>query len=416
MALPATTPKGDCAAPDPAALDQVMRHLADGDGAGAEARLAPLLAAFPANGDVLNLSGIAAHLLGRPEEAVALTRTAVATDPASAVFHANHGAALAAAGRPAEAAGALERSLALRPDHAPTRRNLGLALAEMGRGARALPILYRARDLAPDDAETHLALARCLRESGAREAAADAARAGLACASAPGLAEEARFLLAERTGPAAPRHAPAGYVRMLFDAYAPSFDAHLSGRLAYRTPRALAEAVAAAGFLLDGSADVLDLGCGTGLSGLAIRPFARAIVGIDLSPRMLERARATGVYSRLVEAELPGCLAAEPASSCDLAVAADVMIYLGDVGPVLSALARVLRPGGACALSFETLQQEGAGGDMAITDTLRFTHDPASIAEAMRAHGFDPLLRREVDLRLERGRPVPGFILVARRR
>lgn len=392
-----------------------MVLLGEGDGVAAEALLLALRATFPVDGDVLNLSGIAAHMLGRPEEAVSLTAAAVAADPASGLFYANHGAALAAAGRPAEAATALERSLVLRPNHAATRRNLGLALAELGRGARALPVLYRARDLAPDDAETHLALARCLRETGAKEAAVEASRAALALDPPPPLAEEARFLLAEATGEAVPRHAPASYVRMLFDAYAPTFDAHLLEQLAYRTPEALAEAVGDAGLPRNGAADVLDLGCGTGLSGLAIKPFARSIVGIDLSPRMLERAAATGVYSRLLQAELPGCLDCEPAASFDLALAADVMIYLGDVAPVLAALARVLRKGGLCALSFESLQPGEGGKDMAISEKLRFAHDADAVAAVMRVHDFHPVLRRELGLRLERGRPVPGFIVVARR-
>jgi predicted TPR repeat methyltransferase len=379
--------------------------------------LAPLRVSFPADGDVLNLSGIAAHLLGQTEEALRLTEAAVAIDPDSGLFHANHGAALAAAGYPAEAAAALERSLALRPDHAPTRRNLGLALAQLGRGAQALPMLYRARDLAPDDAETHLALARCLREAGSRAASAESAQTALDLDPPPVLAEEARFLLADGGQAAPPQQAPPGYVRMLFDAYAPTFDRHLREELNYRTPEALAEALADAGAARDASADVLDLGCGTGLSGLALKPFARTIVGIDLSPRMLEKAAGTGAYSRLVEAELPACLDAEPSASFDLVAAADVMIYLGAVEPVFSRLARVLRPGGLCALSFEKLPEAVAAGGafMDVSDQLRFRHDSEKVKVAALAAGLHPVLERETGLRLERGQPVAGFLLVLTR-
>lgn len=410
-----TTPPGPRV--DRAAIDAALRCLAAGDGDGAEAILAPLRLAQPHDGDVLNLSGIAAHLLGRTDQAIALTRAAVECDPESGVFHANHGAALAAAGRPAEAVAALERSLQLRPDHAPTRRNLGLALAQLGRGAQALPMLYHARDLAPDDAETHLALARCLRESGARRAAADSARAALERNPPPALAEEARFLIADESPGAAPQQAPSAYVRMLFDSYAPVFDRHLREDLAYRTPEVLAEALEAAGAVPDGTADVLDLGCGTGLSGAALKPFARSIVGIDLSPRMLEKAAATGVYSRLVEAELPACLDAEPDQAFDLVLGADVMIYLGAAEPVFHRLARVMRTGGLCALSFELLTPElgKPGVAMDLSDQLRFRHAPDAVRTAARASGFTPVLERESALRLERDRPVPGLLLVMRR-
>jgi predicted TPR repeat methyltransferase len=400
---------------DRAAIDAAMRCLAGGDGGGAEAILAPLRMSHPADGDVLNLSGIAAHLLGRTEQAITLTAGAVAIDPQSGVFHANHGAALAAAGRPAEAAAALERSLKFRPDHAPTRRNLGLALAQLGRGAQALPVLYRARELAPDDPDTHLALARCLREAGSRDAAAESARAALALDPPPEVAEEAAFLLANSSGNEVPQRAPSGYVRQLFDAYAPSFDQHLREQLAYRTPELLAEALADAGAARDGSAEVLDLGCGTGLSGAVLKPFARRIVGIDLSPRMLEKAAESGLYHRLVEAELPGCLDDEAEAAFDLAMAADVMIYLGAPEPVFRRLARVMRPGGLCALSFEVPANPRPGLAMDVSDQLRFRHDPGAVQQVARAAGFTPVLLRENALRLERGSPVTGVLLVLRR-
>jgi predicted TPR repeat methyltransferase len=397
--------------PSPADIAAVVAALRDGDAAAADSLLGPLRHAFPGDGDLLNLAGIAAHLLGRPDESLALTAAAVATDPASGLFHANHGAALAAAGRPAEAASAFEESLKLRPGHAATRRNLGIALAQLGRGAQALPMLYRARELAPDDPETHVALARCLREAGSRTAAAESARDALALDPPERLAEEARFLMADAGQAALPPQAPAGYVRSLFDAYAPTFDRHLRDELGYRTPEALAAALAEAGRAPDGSADILDLGCGTGLSGLALAPFARAIVGVDLSPRMLERAAATGAYARLIEGGLPACLAAEPDASFDIAAAADVMIYLGEVAPVFAALARLLRPGGLAALSFE----HAAAGAIEISDHLRYRHAPEAVRAAAAAHGLATVLQQDSTLRLERNVPVTGFLMVLRR-
>jgi predicted TPR repeat methyltransferase len=404
-------PRIDADRPDRAAVIRAaVAALQGGDGAAAEQVLAPMRDRLPHDGDILNLSGIAANLLGQLDESLRLTAAAVACDPQSGLFLANHGAALAAAGRPAEAASAFEDSLRHRPDHAPTRRNLGLALAQMGSGARALPMLYRARDLAPDDPETHIALARCLREAGSRAAAADSARAALACDPPPLIAEEARFLLAD--GDSLPPQAPGAYVRLLFDAYAPSFDEHLQSTLDYRTPTALAAALVAAGVAADRSHAVLDLGCGTGLSGMALAPFAHHLVGIDLSPRMLERAAATGVYARLVEGALPGCLDDEAAGSFDLAAAADVLIYFGDVAPVLRALARVLRPGGLAAMSFE--RATGIDG-VEISDQLRFRHHPDHVAAAAAAACFAVVSTEDSVLRKERGADVVGYVVVLRR-
>lgn len=410
-AVPLPPPPRGGASPDPQVIAAVVQALITGDPAAAEALLEPMRARFVNDGDVLNLSGIAAGLLGDPQRAVGLTRAAVAADPQSGLFHANHGAALAAAGQPLEAARALETSLQLRPDHAGTRRNLGLALAQLGRGAQALPMLFQARDMAPDDPETHLALARCLREAGSRAAACEAAAAALALDPPPLMAEEARFLLAD-TGGAMPQRAPAGYVRHLFDAYAPIFDQHLREVLDYRTPEVLAELLAESGAETSGASDVLDLGCGTGLSGVALKPFAGRITGIDLSPRMLERAAATGAYGALIEGELPTCLDTLPDAGFDIAMAADVMIYLGAPEPILEALGRLLRPGGRVALSLEI---SDAGRAMEVSDSLRYRHDPATFLAAAEAAGFRTVVRREEVLRRERGTPVPGLLVVLAR-
>jgi predicted TPR repeat methyltransferase len=405
--------RADQSPPDRAAISEAMRCLAEGDGEAAELVLERLRREAATDGDVLNLSGIAAHLLGRTEDAVQLTAAAVATDPESGLFHANHGAALAAAGRPALALAALEQSLRFRPQDARTQRNFGLALAQLGRTGQALPALYRARDLAPDDPETFIALARCLRESGAREAAADCARQALLLSPEPMLAEEARFLLAGVGSDAPmPAQAPASYVRGLFDAYAPVFDQHLTQELGYRTPEAIAAALAEAGLARDRRAEILDLGCGTGLSGVALAPFAAAITGVDLSPKMLERAAATGAYARLIEAELPACLADFGSGAFDVAAAADVLIYLGEPAPVLAAVARVLRPGGLFALSLELAPP---GCAIEVSDALRYRHDAESFLADSSAAGFTPLVRQESDIRLNRGKPVPGLLLVLAR-
>src|SRR5690606_25849867 len=152
------------------------------------------------------------------------------------------------------------------------------------------------------------------------------------------------YKLAALRGDPAPESAPAEYVAGLFDQYAEEFDAHLTGELGYQTPQRLREP-------FDGLAGgatglrVLDLGCGTGLSGLVFRDCAAHLAGVDLSPRMLDKARGRGIYDELHCADLVQALE-RPGPDWDLMLAADVFVYLGDLGAVLRAAARALRPGG----------------------------------------------------------------------
>ena len=82
-----------------------------------------------------------------------------------------------------------------------------------------------------------------------------------------------------------------------------------------------------------------DLGCGTGLCGLLLRPAGRDAGGVDLSPAMIEKARARGVYDRLEAGDLVEAMKKAP-RSFDLLVAADVFIYVGDLAPTFEAAAR----------------------------------------------------------------------------
>ncbi|MBU8538513.1 methyltransferase domain-containing protein [Roseomonas tokyonensis] len=361
----------------------------------------------PGDGNALNLLAVAARQGGDLPAALALSAEALASQPASPVFLANRGAILAEAGQLEPAIAALREALARRPADATTLRNLGQALCAAGQAAAALAPLRQAVQLAPQAPEPWLALAHALREAG-EPGAAEAAKRVLALPGlAPALAEQARFLLAALGEGAAPDRAPAGYVRDLFDQYAPRFDDDLQDRLGYRTPSLLAALLEAAGVAPDGSRRVLDLGCGTGLSGLALKPWAGRLEGLDLSPRMLAEARRRGIYDALHEAELVDFLATRRAGF-DLVAAVDVLNYLGDLGPALAGIAQALAPGGIAAFSVEA----GQGAPFALGEGLRYRHDPDHVLALAKAAGLAPLARREAALRVEKGVPVAGVLLV----
>src|SRR5262249_54395685 len=140
-----------------------------------------------------------------------------------------------------------------------------------------------------------------------------------------------------------------GYVRSLFDQYAPNFDQALVEGLGYRGPVLVREALRAAATARRGSfyfKHALDLGCGTGLVAEALRENCRTIVGVDLSPAMAAAARRKGVYQEVVVADLTDFVAVQPYGSCDLIVAGDALVYLANLGPVCHAAARALAPDG----------------------------------------------------------------------
>ncbi len=349
----------------------------------------------PGHPDAENLLGVAARQQGDLPAALAHAARAVAAAPHAPLFLANQGAALAEAGELAEAMAALGRAVELNPNDAVSLRNLGQAMTASGQAEAALAPLSQATRLTPDAPEPWLALAHAAREAGKPDLARDAA----ARVRGP-LAEQAGFLLAALGAAPLPKRAPAAYVRDLFDAFAPRFDAELEGALGYRTPALLAAMITG---LPRGC--VLDLGCGTGLSGLALKPFATRLEGLDLSPRMLAMARARNIYAALHEADLLDFLPRHPARY-ELIAAADVLNYLGDLTPALAAMHAALKPGGTALFSLEV------GADaVSLGEGMRFRHNPDHALALAAAAGFALVAREEAVLRTEKGADVGGVLV-----
>jgi predicted TPR repeat methyltransferase len=268
--------------------------------------------------------------------------------------------------------------------------------------------LYRqAAELAPGFASAWFALGEAREALGDR----DGARAAFEKAQAadPEDRHGAALCLA-RLGAADPATRELhSYVRTLFDQYAPRFDRALED-LGYRAPALLRDAVVAEA---EGRrfATMLDLGCGTGLAGAALRPHVDWIVGVDLSPKMIEEARGKGVYDALTVGDIAQSLAEQRAADADLVIAADVFAYIGDVGAVCAAVARVLAPNGLFGFTVETHAGEGA----IVGAKMRYQHAPEFVRGAITDAGMTVRRLGAVSTRNENRSPVPGLLVIAAR-
>ena len=262
---------------------------------------------------------------------------------------------------------------------------------------------------APRFAPAWFLLGEAKEKLGDRAGAVDAFRQALA---ADGEDRQGAAVRLARLGALPPVAMPVAYIRSLFDGYAPAFEESLVVRLGYRGPELLRDALTRAGVAMQ-FGSVLDLGCGTGLAGVAIRPMSDRLTGVDLSPRMIAQARAKGVYDRLAEAEAMTFLRAEAAAGArhDLILAADVFIYFHELLQVPRLARPVLAPGGLIAFSVETYDGDG----VMLRDTLRYAHGEAHVRAALAQGGLDLVTLGSASARSEKGVPVPGLVVVARR-
>ena len=199
-----------------------------------------------------------------------------------------------------------------------------------------------------------------------------------------------------------------GYVRALFDQYAPRFDAALA-ELDYRAPQLLLDAVMAAG--PEHFAYALDLGCGTGLAGRAFARIVDTMHGVDLSPNMIAQAERTGLYGSLAVDDMLAFLQRQNDASADLVIAADALVYLADLAPLMCEVGRVLERKGLFAFTVETHAAEG----VILGAKLRYAHGADHVRAALAQAGLAATTFVAVSTRTEAGTPVPGLLVVAQR-
>ena len=198
---------------------------------------------------------------------------------------------------------------------------------------------------------------------------------------------------------------PPAYVARLFDDYAPRFDRHLTETLGYRGPELILAALDA---LAPGRrfALALDLGCGSGLAGRALRGRVERLEGVDISPGMIARAKETGVYDELEVGDLAAYLTRRPPGGADLAIAADAFVYLGDLTPVFAAAAKALAPSGLLVFTIECGE-----APFALGPAMRFRHSDAHVRQAAAEAGLSVVHFAAASTRREAGADAEGRLV-----
>jgi len=217
-------------------------------------------------------------------------------------------------------------------------------------------------------------------------------------------------MIAALSGQVKPARASDDYVRKEFDAFAENFDAVLGNWLDYRAPQLVCDAVVRALGADAAGLVTIDLGCGTGLAAPLFRKLSRRLDGVDLSSKMVEKAKLRGGYDALFVDEIGNFLASRR-NQYSLAIACDVFCYFGELGVAFHAIAASLKPGGIFSLTVERQRGEG----FVLLPNGRYAHADAFVRAAAHGAGLALIEETEVTLRTELHRPVIGGCYVFRR-
>jgi len=428
-------------APSPE-LSLLAARLAEsqGDPALARTELDAAIEAAPGHAGLRKQRASLCQRLGDLERAARDAAEAVWLDSADPDAKALLGSALLSLGRHGEARACLAEACAAIPGNAAFREALAIATEADGDPQAAFATLMAG--LSTRGGALNLrnaAILFCIRhrdfpkavalaEDGRIAGTVDACLFGLKghAQSSLGLHEEAADSYAEalKLGPDDPyvRHlvqasgllpgakrAPPDYLRAVFDGYADRFDSHLIA-LGYQIPGAIRR-IAMAYLDRNPGCPVLDLGCGTGLVGVAIGDLpVGPMTGVDVSARMLAEAGAKGIYAALEEADVQDWLDADN-SQWGLILAGDVLCYFGALEALLRSVRRRLAADGWYVFSVE--EHVGAEAGWALLRQGRYAHTREYLEDALRAAGFAVHALHPQVIRYEAGAPVPGFLIVA---
>ncbi|MDG1478976.1 MAG: tetratricopeptide repeat protein [Myxococcota bacterium] len=388
-----------------------VARIEGGDVDAAAAAWERAIAANPTHADAIDLLAVSRSQRGAHAEAIALWRRALSVRPGHLRSRENLAAALQQQGAAAlsrssaaEALSLLDESIRLSPQDPAGHLFRSDALRQLGRLRDAFESCQDALQLDPSRPEVHHNIGNLFKETGQNDQAIAAYQKALALGSTH---PATKLALDALTG-ATPDAAPQAVVRDLFDSYADRFDAHLVEELGYRTPTLLRQ-------LYDrvGGGEVrrlLDLGCGTGLSGEAFSDTSAEMIGVDLSGKMVATAREKGLYTRLHVGEVVRFLEASTARF-ELILAADVLVYIGDLSPLMAAAAARCKNGARFLLSVEQSEQAG----FHLQKSERFAHSSDYVRQIAADHGFTVEASERSQLRKDEGRWISGELFCLRR-
>jgi len=397
----------------------------------------------PQRSDTCHLLGLISYRQGKEREAVHWMHRALACAPDDAAIQIDLGNVLHELGRLDDAESAFRSAIAVQPESGTAHNNLGVVLKDQGRFEQAVAAFQTAIQRDPADSGAYLNLAAVLHRQGRVDDAMDWLRRAIStspCADAfrklvallRGLGRYgeagtvitqwlqhdpddaiALHMHAAHTGNNVPARASQEYVKQLFDDFAAEFDRELAA-LDYRGPQLIATALAEQCPEPAHDLSVLDAGCGTGLCGPPLRPYARHLAGVDLSPAMLARARTRACYDALFESDLIHFLERRP-DSFDLVVAADTINYFGRLEPVLADAAVSLREEGLVIFTLEE-SAKAAPSPFRLALHGRYTHTRDYVRRCIVLAELDLCSMTDAPLRTERGAPVPTLVVCARKR
>lgn len=346
----------------------------------------------------LNKGGVL-FTLDRSREAIDCFDAAIRIDPNYVLAWSNMGGILNQLGQYDESIKCYERGISIDPKNPVIHKNKGELLHKLRKYEEALSCFDTALVLSPTDADLHYKIGLTNRALRRYSDAIHNFENAINLNYTP--REDAEFVLSALKSENFSTQMPKSYTASLFNQFAENFDEHLLNALKYQSPRITLSILKP---YLQNGLKILDLGCGTGLMGGALKPYAEKIIGVDISKNMLRKAEETGAYSELVEDDIHD-FTAKCREKFNLIVSTDVFIYIGDLATIFKNIEPLMEKSGLLSFTVE----KGLNKDFFLSpETLRYSHNKQYIEQLIASHSFSILNIVDSPIRENNGVHVDG--------
>ena len=360
------------------------------------------LAVNPNYAEAHNNLGVTLKELGQLDSAVECYEKAITTQPDYAEAHNNLGLAFYELDQVDAAVESYKKALAIKPDYAEVNYNLGNALNDLGQLDDAVKSYEKALAIKPDYAEAHNNLGNVFKDLGQLDYAVKSYEKALAIKPDYLVPQHMINALTGNTSTEPPKE----YVKNLFDDYAEGFDDSLIKQLGYKLPFLMKELILKLDPLRNKFEKVIDLGCGTGLTGIELRDISNNLTGIDISSNMVAKTRELDVYDRLIEGDVVDILSSSK-EKYDLFIALDVFIYIGELTKMFKTVRQCCNKNALFIFSIEAQEEDG----YSLLKSARYSHSESYILKTASV-AFNVIYSQEVNLRKEKEGWIKGKIFI----
>ena len=353
---------------------------------------------YPTHPFSWKILGALLNQTGRVIESLPVLQKSVKLMPNDAEAHNNLGNTLNKLGRLEEAEASFRQSIALKPDYAEAHSNLGVINRKKGKLEESEENYLQAITSKPDYANAHFNLGNTFKEQGRYSDAIASYKRAIELKPEFEEAKHMHAALSGKTTVTAPRN----YVEGLFDKYADQFEISLIDKLQYNSPKIISEMILK-NSKIDFLGSIMDLGCGTGLFGIEIRQFCEHLEGVDLSEKMLVKAKEKNIYNNLIKQDILDYLSNEDLNF-DYFVSTDVFVYIGDLFDVFRLIKSRNKTEGKLAFSTEHYE----GERFCLEKSGRYSHSKKYIESLCKTFGYKLNHFETLALRKEKNQYISG--------